>query len=97
MGVGPIAEAGDDEKSAPAGCALLTLVHSYSHGFIRRLAVQAGIERSALCELLVPEHAAFFVYAANGGDFVLGLTGAFRNRNGRVFAGTRNIRSHMSA
>ncbi len=72
LGVGPIPDAGDDERQATAGCTLLTLVHSYAHWFIRRLAVHAGIERSALCELLVPEHAAFFVYAANRGDFVLG-------------------------
>lgn len=72
LGIGPIPDAGDDERSVTAGCALLTLVHSYAHWFIRRLAVHAGIERSALCELLVPEHAAFFVYAASRGDFVLG-------------------------
>lgn len=72
LSVGPIPDAGDDERQATVGCALLTLVHSYAHWFIRRLAVHAGIERSALCELLVPEHAAFFVYAANRGDFVLG-------------------------
>jgi len=72
LDIGPIPDSGDDERQATAGCALLTLVHSYAHWFVRRLAVHSGIERSALCELLVPEHAAFFVYAANRGDFVLG-------------------------
>jgi hypothetical protein len=51
---------------------LTTLVHSYSHAFIKRAAVYAGIERSALSELLLPHAFAFFVYAAAKGDFVLG-------------------------
>lgn len=54
------------------GSSVLTLVHSYSHRLIRRAAVIAGIERSALSELLVPLHLGFFVYAAARGDFVLG-------------------------
>ncbi len=72
LDVGPVPDSGDDDRQATPGCALLTLVHSYAHWFIRRLAVHSGIERSALCELLVPEHVSFFVYAANRGDFVLG-------------------------
>jgi hypothetical protein len=54
------------------GTALLTLVHSYAHRFIRETAVFAGIERVALSELLVPRHLAFYVYAAPRGEFVLG-------------------------
>lgn len=54
------------------GARLLTLVHSYSHWFIRRLAVHSGVEQNALSEFLVPQHCAFFVYAASRGDFVLG-------------------------
>ncbi len=54
------------------GSALLTLVHSYAHRFIRQAAVFAGIDRAALSELLVPRHLAFYVYAAPRGDFVLG-------------------------
>lgn len=62
--------------TAPAqptvGSALLTLVHSYSHRFVRRAAVFSGIDRNSLSELLVPEHLAFFIYATPRGDFVLG-------------------------
>jgi hypothetical protein len=49
-----------------------TLVHSYCHRFIRVAAVHTGVERTSLSELLVSHHAAFFVYAAARGDFVLG-------------------------
>lgn len=48
------------------------LVHSYSHAFIKRAAVYAGIERSALSEVVLPTSLSFFVYAAAKGDFVLG-------------------------
>jgi hypothetical protein len=48
------------------------LVHSISHAFIKRSAVYAGIERSALSELVLPMAFSFFVYAAARGDFVLG-------------------------
>jgi hypothetical protein len=51
---------------------LMRLVHSYAHRVIRRLSVFAGIDRNSLSEYLVPGHAAFFVYAAARGDFVLG-------------------------
>ncbi len=51
---------------------LTTLIHSYSHAFIRRAAVFAGIERSSLSELVLPFVFGFFVYAAARGGFVLG-------------------------
>lgn len=51
---------------------LITLVHSYSHAFIKRAAVFAGIERSALSELVLPYCFGFFVYSAARGDFILG-------------------------
>lgn len=54
------------------GDAVFKLVHSLAHRFIRRTAVFAGIERTALAELLVPLHLGFFIYAAARGDFVLG-------------------------
>lgn len=57
---------------ATVGSSVLTLVHSFSHRFIRRIAVLSGIDRNALSELLVPLHLGFFVYAAARGDFVLG-------------------------
>ena len=60
------------EPDGSAGAALLTLVHSFAHRMIRRAAVFAGIERTALAELLVPAHLGFFIYAAARGDFVLG-------------------------
>lgn len=57
---------------AGVGTDLLRLVHSFSHRFIRRAAVLAGIEQTSLSELLVPLHLGFFIYAAARGDFVLG-------------------------
>jgi hypothetical protein len=48
------------------------LVHSFSHAFIKRAAVYAGIERSALSELILPTTLSFFVYATARGSFVLG-------------------------
>lgn len=48
------------------------VVHSVSHAFIKRASVYAGIERSALSELVLPMTFSFFVYAAARGDFVLG-------------------------
>lgn len=51
---------------------LLTLIHSYAHRTVRRLAAFAGIERDGLAEYLVPQHLCFIVYAASRGDFVLG-------------------------
>jgi hypothetical protein len=61
-----------DEKDGSVGAALLELVHSYAHRFLRISAVHAGIDRNALAELLVPLHLGFFIYAAARGDFVLG-------------------------
>lgn len=63
---------GSAVAGASAGQAVLRLVHSYAHRFIRRASVFAGIDRNALSELLVPHHLAFVVYAAARGDFVLG-------------------------
>lgn len=52
---------------------VIELVHSISHAFIRRAAVYAGIERSALSELILPTAFAFFVYAAPRGiSFLVG-------------------------
>lgn len=61
-----------DEKDESVGAALLELVHSYAHRFLRIAAFHAGIDRNALSELLVPLHLGFFIYAAARGDFVLG-------------------------
>jgi hypothetical protein len=63
-------ELNDSDHSV--GNAIFKLVHSYSHRFMRLSAVFAGVDRSALSELLVPLHLGFFVYAAARGDFVLG-------------------------
>lgn len=60
---------------------LFMLVHSYAHRAMRIGAKFAGIDRSALAELLVPLHLGFFVYAAARGDFVLGgLQAVFESR-----------------
>lgn len=56
----------------PATKDLTVLVHSFAHAFIKRCAVYAGIERSALSELVLPHTFSFFVYAAARGDFILG-------------------------
>jgi hypothetical protein len=60
------------EQYQPLGGDLLTLLHSYAHRTIRRLAAFAGIERDGLAEYLLPHHLAFIVYAGSRGDFVLG-------------------------
>lgn len=60
------------EQHQPLGGDLLSLVHSYAHRTIRRLAAFAGIERDGLAEYLLPHHLGFVVYAASRGDFVLG-------------------------
>lgn len=59
-------------ESETLGEALLRLVHSYAHRFLRIAAVHAGIDRNALSELLTPLHLGFFIFAAAKGDFVLG-------------------------
>jgi hypothetical protein len=61
-----------DEHPQPLGRDVLTLVHSYAHRVVRRIAAFAGIERDSLAEYLVPRHLCFIVYAAARGDFVLG-------------------------
>ncbi len=60
------------EQYQHLGGDLLSLIHSYAHRTIRRLAAYAGIERDGLAEYLLPHHLAFVVYAASRGDFVLG-------------------------
>lgn len=60
------------EHPQQLGGDVVTLLHSYAHRTIRRLAAFAGIERDALAEYLVPHHLSFIVYAASRGDFVLG-------------------------
>ncbi len=64
---------GTDPPAVPsAGSDLLSLIHSFSHRFIRRAAVHAGLDRNSLSEFLVPLHLGFFVFAAARGGFVLG-------------------------
>lgn len=48
------------------------LVHSYSHRFIRTLAVYAGIDRNGLGEIILETALSFIVYSVPRGDFVLG-------------------------
>lgn len=63
---------GVDIAQETVGSAVLTLLHSYSHRFIRQLAVLAGVDRESLAEYLVPQHLGAFVYATPRGEFVLG-------------------------
>ena len=63
---------GDDVGGETVGSAVLSLLHTYSHRFIRQLAVLAGVDRESLAEYLVPDHLGVFVYAAPRGQFVLG-------------------------
>lgn len=65
-------EPGDEMDLSQPGALVTTLIHSFTHRFIRLAAIHAGIDRNALSELLVPAHLGFFVYAAARGDFVLG-------------------------
>lgn len=75
-----IPDVDETEDELTAGTAILTLIHSYAHRFVRLAAVHAGIDRNSLSELLVPSHLGFFVYAATRGDFVLGgLQAVFEN------------------
>lgn len=60
------------EQFQPLGGSVLSLLHSYAHRAIRRLAAFAGIERDGLAEYLLPHHFSFIIYAASRGDFVLG-------------------------
>ncbi len=63
---------GSIDRPNPLTESVIELVHSVSHAFIKRAAVYAGIERSALSEVVLPTALSFFVYAAARGDFVLG-------------------------
>ncbi|UAJ11065.1 hypothetical protein [Polymorphobacter megasporae] len=63
---------GPMDRPNPLTESVIELVHSISHAFIKRAAVFAGIERSALSEVVLPTALSFFVYAAARGDFVLG-------------------------
>jgi hypothetical protein len=75
----------DDDQEQNVGTAVLTLLHSYAHRFIRQLAVLAGVDRESLAEYLVPEHLSLFVYATPRGDFVLGgLQAVFETELDRV-------------
>lgn len=65
-------ERGDEPGMCNAGSAVLTLLHSYAHRFIRQLAVLAGVDRESLAEYLVPHHLGMFIYAVPRGQFVLG-------------------------
>lgn len=67
-----LAAMGAMDRPNPLAEHVIELVHSFSHVFIKRAAVYAGIERSALSEVVLPTVFSFFVYAAARGDFVLG-------------------------
>jgi hypothetical protein len=67
-----LATMGPMDRPNPLTERVIELVHSISHAFIKRAAVYAGIERSALSEVVLPTAFSFFVYAAARGDFVLG-------------------------
>ncbi|AJQ92293.1 hypothetical protein [Gynuella sunshinyii] len=48
------------------------LIHSFSHRFIRTLAVYAGIDRNGLGEIILETALSFVIYSVPRGDFVLG-------------------------
>lgn len=62
----------DATDGAKARQDLLTLTHSYSHRFIRSLAVYAGIDRNSIAEMVMDLGLSFIVYSVPRGDFVLG-------------------------
>lgn len=83
-----ISAMGPPEAPTDVTIRVTELVHSYSHAFIKRAAVFAGIERSALSELVLPTALSFFVYAAARGDFVLGgLQALFESELHRLLDG----------
>ena len=51
---------------------LRTLVHSFSHRFIRILAIYAGIDRNAIGEMIFEHALSIIIYSVPRGDFVLG-------------------------
>lgn len=61
-----------EENPQPLGKAVMTLVHSYAHRMIRRMAPFAGTERESMSEYLFPHSLAFIVYVQARGEFVLG-------------------------
>lgn len=67
-----ILKAVGEDSTGRAQEALTTLIHSYSHRFIKTAAVYTGVESSSLSEYLTPYHLGFFVYASSRGSFVLG-------------------------
>ncbi|MEV6830409.1 hypothetical protein [Amycolatopsis sp. NPDC051102] len=74
-------------QTPTVGSRVATLIHSYAHRIIRRIAVFAGIDREALSEFLLPSHCAFFVYAQPRGEFVLGgLQALFEDELDRMLA-----------
>lgn len=62
----------DARHGNEARAALKTMIHSYSHRFIRTLAIYAGIDRNAMGEMIFEYALSFIVYSVPRGDFVLG-------------------------
>ena len=52
--------------------AVLGLVHSMAHRFMKALAVRCGLNADSLAEYLFPSAAAFLIYANTRSEFVLG-------------------------
>ncbi|GAA2818684.1 hypothetical protein [Crossiella cryophila] len=57
---------------APQTAAVLGLVHSMSHRFMKALAVRCGLHIDSLSEYLFPSAAAFLIYANSRNEFTLG-------------------------
>jgi hypothetical protein len=75
----------EDIDAETAGSAVLTLLHSFSHRFIRQLGILAGVDRESLAEHVLPQHLGVFVYATPRGEFVLGgLQSVFETELDRV-------------
>lgn len=75
----------EDLDGETAGSAVLTLLHSFSHRFIRQLGILAGVDRESLAEHVLPHHLGVFVYATPRGEFVLGgLQSVFETELDRV-------------
>ena len=75
----------EDVIDETAGSAVLTLLHSLSHRFIRQLGILAGVDRESLAEHALPQHLGVFVYATPRGEFVLGgLQSVFETELDRV-------------
>ncbi|MHB8152814.1 MAG: hypothetical protein ACYDGW_12240 [Vulcanimicrobiaceae bacterium] len=62
----------DPQAEDRAGDAVVRLIHSMSHQFIRALSVDSGFMETSLSEHFFPYHLSFAIYPRANGEFVVG-------------------------